>query len=116
MFSATLAAPPGRCSAERVRTTGTGASGEIRAVSPNQYSSSIASPATSTRTREKSGIVNVTGGSSLRADLRTFYSVATCAAPGLSPKKKGPPRFVEADQRRTDEPLSAGERPSAADA
>jgi hypothetical protein len=40
---------------------GTGASGEIRAVSPNQYSSSIASPATSTRSFEKSGIVSVTG-------------------------------------------------------
>src|SRR5690606_33767983 len=59
-FNATFAAPPGRCSDEPARTTGTGASGEIRVVSPNQYSSSIASPATSTRTREKSGIVSAT--------------------------------------------------------
>src|SRR5690606_38409772 len=45
----------GRCSVETVFTTGTGASGEMRPVSPNQYSSSIASPATRTRTVENSG-------------------------------------------------------------
>ena len=45
----TPAAPPGRCSADKVFTTGTGASGEMRPVSPNQYSSSIASPIATTR-------------------------------------------------------------------
>ncbi|EXI68790.1 MAG: hypothetical protein AW07_04349 [Candidatus Accumulibacter sp. SK-11] len=33
---ATFAAPPGRSSQRSMRTTGTGASGEMRATSPNQ--------------------------------------------------------------------------------
>ncbi|SST07126.1 Uncharacterised protein [Acinetobacter baumannii] len=36
MFSATLAAPPGRSSCCSTRTTGTGASGEMREVAPCQ--------------------------------------------------------------------------------
>ena len=48
-FNATFAAPPRRCSSRVTRTTGTGASGEIRSTSPNRYRSSIASPTTSTR-------------------------------------------------------------------
>ena len=59
-FSATFAAPPGRLSVAPARTTGTGASGDSRAASPNQYSSSIASPATTMLSAEKSGIESVT--------------------------------------------------------
>ena len=95
------AAPPARCSAERVRTTGTGASGEIRAVSPNQYSSSIASPATSTRTREKSGIVKsrrrVAPGRAERHSTQ-LRSVRRRAA-----KKRARPVSFGADQRRTND-------------
>ncbi len=36
MLSATLPAPPGRSSASPTKTTGTGASGEMREVSPCQ--------------------------------------------------------------------------------
>src|SRR5665213_1639485 len=45
-LSATLAAPPIRCSLRSTITTGTGASGEIRSTWPHQYVSSITSPIT----------------------------------------------------------------------
>ena len=48
-FMATLAAPPGRSFCQVARTTGTGASGEMRSTSPQMYLSSITSPTTSTR-------------------------------------------------------------------
>jgi hypothetical protein len=54
-LSATLPAPPARTSSFFTCTTGTGASGEMRAVAPCQYRSSITSPHTSTRQAEKSG-------------------------------------------------------------
>src|SRR3990167_8671915 len=46
MFAATLSAAPKRSSCFFTSTTGTGASGEMRATSPVQYSSIIASPQT----------------------------------------------------------------------
>src|SRR5271165_5004632 len=49
-FMAALAAPPGRSSRRVARTTGTGASGEMRSTSPQTYWSSITSPTTSTGT------------------------------------------------------------------
>ncbi len=48
-FMATLAAPPGRSFCQVARTTGTGASGEMRSTSPQMYLSSITSPTTNTR-------------------------------------------------------------------
>ncbi len=50
-LAAVLAAPPGTKVRSCSSTTGTGASGEMRRTTPCRYSSSIASPTTSTRTR-----------------------------------------------------------------
>src|SRR5439155_584514 len=49
----TLPAPPGRSSSPVTCTTGTGASGEMRSTCPHTKRSSIKSPTTSARTREK---------------------------------------------------------------
>ena len=49
MLCATLAAPPSRTCSDSNRTTGTGASGEMRVTRPTMKRSSITSPTTSTR-------------------------------------------------------------------
>jgi hypothetical protein len=56
MLRATLPAPPGMAWLRRRRTTGTGASGEIRSTSPYRKRSSMASPRTRTRMPAKSSI------------------------------------------------------------
>ena len=53
---ATLAAPPKLARAAVTRSTGIGASGEIRLTSPDTYRSSITSPRTSTVRPTKSGM------------------------------------------------------------
>ena len=53
-FMATLAAPPGTRVVCMERSTGTGASGEIRSTVPHTYRSSITSPITNTRIDAKS--------------------------------------------------------------